>query len=167
MCIDVCMSNTTASTVDQETGHAVHRMAVPVEIQQSLPPQEPLVLVIEDSDDARISLQQVLESSGYRTHGVADARAAMLVVERMRPRAAIIDLRLPGMSGRELIHWVRQAFGPGPALIVATGSTDPLEHEAARRAGADHIFVKPLDVMALRSVLPAVGATSVQGGALR
>lgn len=124
------------------------------------PPADPLVLIVEDAPEQRESLREILTLQGFRAHTVATAQDAVPVIERLRPRAAIIDLGLPGMTGAELIRWLRGAFGPGPTIIVATGSVDTHAHDDARRAGADHILLKPLNLLQLRSALPgARGAT--------
>lgn len=72
---------------------------------------------------------------------VADGRAALVAVERLRPRVALLDVRMPGVDGLEAARRLREG---GTAVVLLTGTPSPaLEREAAA-AGALTLLSKQL-----------------------
>lgn len=114
-------------------------------------------IVVDDSAIARDLLREWLEVDGdLEVVGeAADGETAVELITRLRPDVATIDLRMPGMSGLELVS-VLMARAPLPILVL-TG--EPTHDEAGRafeavRRGALDLLVKPsaLDDEAIRSL---------------
>ncbi len=81
---------------------------------------------------------------------------ALALGERVRPRAAIIDIGMPGMSGYEVAQRMRlEAWGGNAVLVALTGWGQDQDKEAARAAGFDHHLTKPVDPDAIGKVLDA------------
>jgi two-component system, chemotaxis family, protein-glutamate methylesterase/glutaminase len=114
-------------------------------------------VVVDDSAICRALLRRWLEADGdLQVVGeAADGDSALEMVARLRPDVATVDLRMPGMSGLELIVHV-MAKAPLPILVLTAEATreDPgLAFEAVRRGALD-LMLKPSarDEDAIRSL---------------
>ncbi len=111
------------------------------------------ILVVEDNADARESLCLALELRGHRVLPAADGAAALEVLERERPRVAVLDIGLPGMDGYELARRMRAAMGDAIVLVALTGYGAAQDGAEAAKAGFDRHLIKPVDVEELVRVL--------------
>jgi CheY-like chemotaxis protein/anti-sigma regulatory factor (Ser/Thr protein kinase) len=111
------------------------------------------ILVVEDNADARESLCIALELQGHRVLGASDGSAALDIVQRERPRVAVLDIGLPGMDGYELARRVRAESGGQIILIALTGYGTTGDENKAKQAGFDRYVTKPIDVIELTRVL--------------
>jgi diguanylate cyclase len=100
------------------------------------------VVIVEDSEDARISLQKILEQRGHVVHTAADGTAGLEAISRVRPEVALIDIGLPGLDGYGLAKQVRRA-GLGTFLIALTGYGLAEDRRLALAAGFDVHLTKP------------------------
>jgi DNA-binding response OmpR family regulator len=101
------------------------------------------VLVVEDDPAIRAMLDQRLSRSGFFVQTAANAHeamAALLYDLPIIPDVAVLDIRLPGISGVDFADDLRRHF-QGIHLIFVTGSIEPQEQEAATRRGS--LLVKP------------------------
>ena len=105
------------------------------------------ILVVEDSLYASEALRLLCLRSGARIRRADCLRSARRHLQVYRPSVAVVDLGLPDGSGAELI---RELTRGGPKLgVVAAMSGDPGAEEAAREAGAQLFFEKPMTSLAL------------------
>jgi DNA-binding response OmpR family regulator len=86
--------------------------------------QRPLVLVVEDEAAVRDPLTKFLALHGFEVRSAATAPAALAILAERRPDAAVIDLRLPEGSGREVILAIPP---PIPVMIFSA-----VPHESGR-----------------------------------
>ena len=104
----------------------------------------PLILVIDDEELIRWSLEQVLSSDGYRVAVAADGAEALARMAEAVPDLCLLDLKLPDCDGLQLLP---QLLALAPELVVvvmtAYGSAE-IEREA-RRLGAVDFLRKPVD----------------------
>lgn len=114
-------------------------------------------VVVDDSPIARALLREWLEADGdLEVVGeAADGESAIELVTRLRPDVATIDIRMPGMSGLELVTTL-MAKSPLPILVLtgaAAGDEAGLAFEAVRRGALD-LLLKPShrDDEAIRSL---------------
>ena len=112
------------------------------------------VYVVEDDADAREMLAELLKSNGLSVHCFATAEAFLQHGAAGRPGCAVVDLRLPGMSGLDL-HARLDSDSPQLPVIVITGHGDVATARAALLAGARDFLEKPLQP---RDLLDAVSA---------
>jgi CheY-like chemotaxis protein len=110
------------------------------------------VLVVEDNDDARVSLQMILAADGHTVHAAVNGKAGLEAFERVAPDAALIDIGLPEMNGYELARAMRER-GSKATLIALTGYGQPEDERRAAEAGFDAHLVKPADMAKLRALL--------------
>jgi two-component system response regulator FixJ len=119
-------------------------------------PSSPVVHVIDDDDAARDSLSFLLRSAQLDTRTYESAPAFLATVKNLAPGCVITDVRMPEMTGIELLHRLKES-GIDIAVIVITGHGDiPLAVEAMKY-GATDFFEKPYDddalLAAVRSAL--------------
>lgn len=104
---------------------------------------EPItVLLADDDSDLRTALADLVDGcDGFRVVGsVADGVAAGAVAANVRPRVAVVDVRMP-TGGAEAIRRIRDS-SPTTAIVVFTALDDPLTDRRMRAAGADVVVVK-------------------------
>ena len=112
------------------------------------------VLVIEDNEDAREMLRNLLHILGHEVHEACDGASGIEEARRLRPDAALIDIGLPGIDGYEVARRIR-ADAPGTRLVAVTGYGQPEDRERALAAGFDVHLVKPVDPDQLQRLLAA------------
>ena len=105
---------------------------------------EPLVLVVDDYQDAREMYAQYLEASGFR---VAEARPgieAVRIARELKPDCILMDLALPGIDGWEATRQIKADGRRRQIPVVAiTGHTSELASRDARAAGCASFVIKP------------------------
>jgi DNA-binding response OmpR family regulator len=113
-----------------------------------------LLLIVEDDDDLRDTLSVMLELRGHRVLAAPDGASALELAARVHPRAALVDLGLPDISGHEVARRLRASPGLAPILLIAlTGFSAEAERIAAMEAGFDEFLVKPVWAAELERVL--------------
>jgi len=104
----------------------------------------PLILVVDDYQDAREMYAEYLQFSGFR---VAEARNGNEAVERafaLKPDLILMDLSLPGMDGWEATRQLKADERTKHIPVVAlTGHALAGASEGARKAGCDSFVTKP------------------------
>ncbi len=102
------------------------------------------VLVVEDDDSFRTMLVAALQRRGYDALGVESGEAAVERAHEDSPEMAVVDLRLPGMSGLEVVAALKR-IDPATAVVVLTGYGSIATALEAIRLGAVHYLTKPTD----------------------
>ncbi|MBS3670100.1 MULTISPECIES: sigma-54-dependent transcriptional regulator [Halomonadaceae] len=116
--------------------------------QESLLP----LLVVEDDAAIRELLEEELQDAGYTTLGVPSAEEAIALLSHTSVSLVITDVRLPGMTGIQLLQQLRQAGSElGIIVITAFGTID--QAVEALKLGADDFLTKPLDLDAIRDAV--------------
>ncbi len=119
------------------------------------------VVIVDDSDDLRESLSALLRQVGYDVSSAADGITGLSSIVDRRPAVALVDLGLPGIDGYEVARRARSALGHTVRLYAISGYGQPADKAAARAAGFDRHFTKPIDVAQLLSLLDDKVATAV------
>ncbi len=109
------------------------------------------VLLVEDNDDGRMMLRQVLEGAGHRVTEAADGPQALERVTAGTFDVALIDIGLPGLDGLEVARRLRRREPQSATmlLVAISGYGTPQDHARSRTAGFDLHFVKPVNVVDL------------------
>jgi len=110
------------------------------------------VLIVEDDRSARNAIRLLLKHRGF---AVSEAATVGEAIESLSPppQWIVLDLMLPDGNGVSVIRKVKADHIPTRVCVVTGCAAEHLAE--AKRAGADHAFVKPLDVDKLISVLAA------------
>jgi CheY-like chemotaxis protein len=113
------------------------------------------VLVVDDEPLVRDLLVQFLGLRGYRAFGVKDGPEALSMVEQGPPDLILLDLRLPGMNGVEVLRRLRDNNFAG-AVIVVTGSYDEELLQEAWSLHPQEVLGKPIDLEQMLTVIQVV-----------
>jgi signal transduction histidine kinase/CheY-like chemotaxis protein len=112
------------------------------------------VLVVEDNEDGRESLRELLEIWGYQVSVAGNGPEGVEMAFTVRPEVALIDIGLPGLDGNEVARRIRSLLGGDEiALIAMTGYGQPEDRRRALQAGFDRYLVKPVDPAELARLL--------------
>lgn len=115
--------------------------------------KQPQKLIVVDDDDAfREAMALEFTDRGYHVVTAADAQEALGLAAVHRPQYAIIDLRLGGERGLEVLSDLVQRL-PGLVAIVLTGYGSVATAVEAMTLGAHHYLTKPVDPDALEAAL--------------
>jgi DNA-binding response OmpR family regulator len=106
-----------------------------------------LVLIVEDTPDLGRLLVAAIATIGpeIKAEVMPSAEEAFMELTRHPADILVTDIRLPGMSGTELIRKVHTRF-PDMKIVVMTGLSDPVYRDETLKAGADVFFTKPLEM---------------------
>jgi DNA-binding NtrC family response regulator len=107
------------------------------------------ILVVDDDESLRRVTQVQLEQSGYEVAAAADGNEALAVLERFPADMVITDLKMPGMSGLDLLKRIR-AETPEIVVIMVTAFGTIENAVEAMRAGAYDYITKPVQIEELR-----------------
>jgi two-component system, cell cycle response regulator DivK len=110
----------------------------------SVPLAKPLILVVEDFDDAREMYRDYLEFSGFQVETARDGREAIEKTRELQPDLVLMDLSLPGIDGWEATRLLKSAPDTSHILIIALSAHAlAAEGARARAAGCDGFIAKP------------------------
>ena len=104
----------------------------------------PLILVVDDYQDAREMYAEYLQYSGFRVAEAKNGNEAVAQARSLRPDLILMDLSLPGMDGWEATRVLKADEATKKIPIVAlTGHALAGASEGARKAGCDSFVTKP------------------------
>lgn len=108
------------------------------------------VLVIDDEPAICLSLSAFLEDYGFRASTAESAEEALDLMKNNAYDVCIVDMRLPGMSGEDLIIHARERY-PDQRHIIYTGSISYSLSNKLIQLGMrpEHVFLKPVRVLSL------------------
>lgn len=115
---------------------------------------KPLILVVEDHDDSRCMLKQLLESWGYDVAEAKDGVEAVRKARRERFDLILMDVKLPRLDGFAATKQIRQhnAFKQLPIIFLSACAELAFQTQA-EAAGGNNYLIKPLGLLQLRSLL--------------
>jgi DNA-binding NtrC family response regulator len=119
------------------------------------------VLVVDDEPALREVISLRIRDWGYDVRTAVDAADAGRALEAERPDVVLSDVVLPGISGVELLRWLKQHDEQLPVIMMtAHGNIDAAVE--AMKAGARDFLTKPLDYPTLRELLDGIAAERQQ-----
>jgi len=101
------------------------------------------ILIVEDDEDTREALRDVLANEGFDVRASPGAREAIAEVSRPdAPGLVLLDATMPGMSGAELLDWMgkRKQLDKIPVVLVSADTTCPVHERAVE------LLRKPYDL---------------------
>lgn len=112
-----------------------------------MPSETPRILIVDDLEMNRSMLRIGLERNGFRADEAEDAAIALTMIGEIAYDMVLLDIMMPGMSGKEALMHVRSRFGPDDLpVIMVTSFDDPREISNAIEAGANDYITKPVDL---------------------
>ena len=102
------------------------------------------VYIVDDDDAVRDSLDLLLSAAGYQTHTFESADAFLADPPRAAGGCLVSDIRMPGMSGLELMETLQERGAACPVVLITGHGDVPMAVEAMKR-GAHDFIEKPFD----------------------
>ena len=109
--------------------------------------RKPLILVVDDDIPILTLMRNILREFGFETETAATGEDAIAAARSKRPDLILLDLKMPGMPGEEVIAGLRSAGVDGVPILILSG--DPVEREEIARLRVTGAVQKPFDVPAL------------------
>jgi len=110
------------------------------------------IIVVDDELLLRDVMFDYLSSQGYEVILAADADKALEMVETHVPQIALIDIKLPNMSGIELTKILKQNY-PSMFVIIMTGYPSLDTAATAMKSGASEYIIKPFRLDELNKII--------------
>lgn len=111
--------------------------------------EQPRILVVDDLEDVRDLLRDLLEREGYTVEVAGDAATAISKLAKVRPHVIVLDISMPGLSGISALQQLR-ARDPKAGMIMVTGNEDENLARRTLALGAFDYVRKPIDGNYLR-----------------
>jgi FixJ family two-component response regulator len=118
-----------------------------------------MVFVVDDDQSVRRSLARLLKATGYQAESFGSAAEFEARLPCEGPACALVDVRMPEMSGFDLFQRLQQRCPDLPVVFI-TGHGDVAMAERAIRSGATGFLVKPVDEVQLFAVVDLALAVS-------
>lgn len=103
------------------------------------------IMLIDDEDDLIRTLSERLEMRDLKKNTALDGDQALKIVSDKEPDIIILDLKMPGINGMEVLRRLRKTF-PDIRVIVQTGHGNDMDEAEARQLGVFDYLRKPVDV---------------------
>lgn len=116
------------------------------------------LLVVDDNEDAAMTLSRLLEHAGYEVRQAYNGPEALRAAAEFRPNAVLLDIGLPDLDGYEVARRLRAdpAF-EGLVIIALSGYCQEEDRRRSREAGFDHHVAKPVQHRELLGLLEQAG----------
>jgi putative nucleotidyltransferase with HDIG domain len=121
----------------------------PALIPRVATPSQPRVLVVDDEETIRTALGRFLRSRGYEVEVAESGIAALIMLERQRFAVMVCDVRMPGMTGLEVVPEALQ-LDPDLAILMLSAVNDAPTATDALSHGAMDYLVKPIELVDLQ-----------------
>lgn len=115
---------------------------------------KPRILYVEDDERIRSLLGAALEDEGYDVVEAADGETGIGLVDSDSIELAVVDLRLPGMTGFDVVREIRRRSAI--PIVILTAHGDSHDVVAGLEAGADDFLSKPIGAKELAARLRAI-----------
>jgi two-component system response regulator AdeR len=125
----------------------------------------PSVLVVEDDRELRKLVRVYLEQDSLAVVEAASGEEALDLIERTRPTVVLLDVRLPGIDGFEVLRRLDAASVAVPVIVV-TSLEDEVDQLVGYRLGAVDYVVKPVSPKVLAAKVRAFAARLAADGAV-
>lgn len=134
-------------------------------MNKALPPKKPTILIVDDDRLILATLSKGLQQAGYHILQAASGLDALQVIKQQEPDLAVLDIRMPHMSGMELALHLRD-HTTIPFMFFSAYSDIDIARQAAEY-GAVGYLVKPIDTAQIIPAIEAALARAAEIKALR
>lgn len=118
-------------------------------------PLHPEVWVVDDEEVNRLLARAYLERLGWQVREFSNGHDVLRGLKLARPQAMLLDVRMPGLSGDDLVRQIRTQFSDTPIRLV--GYTAHCLEETLQpilEAGFDQVLIKPVSFQQMAAALP-------------
>lgn len=120
------------------------------------------VLLVDDEETIRVALSRFLRLRGYEVDTAGSAAEALQLLRRAKFALMVSDLRMPGMTGIEMLQHAL-AIDPDLGILMLTAVNDATSATVALSAGAMDYLIKPVELTALQRAVEAALRRRTQG----
>jgi signal transduction histidine kinase len=110
------------------------------------------IVVIDDEESMRDSCRMILEKDGFLTETAENGNSGLIKVEKIRPDLVLIDLKMPGISGLEVLEKIKKIDSNIIPIVITGYATIESAVEAMKR-GAYDFLPKPFTPQELRLII--------------
>ncbi|KRG15856.1 response regulator [Lederbergia galactosidilytica] len=110
------------------------------------------ILIVDDQFGIRILLNEILQKEGYQIYQAANGPEALSITEEHNPDLVLLDMKIPGMSGPEILAEMKKMdAGIGVIIMTAYGEHEMIK--SAQKLGVVAHFSKPFDIEDVRKAV--------------
>jgi len=124
--------------------------------------KEMKVLLVDDEQKFVEALSERLQMRDLENETAYDGEEAMSFVNDKEPDVMVLDLKMPGIDGMEVLRRVKKKF-PAIRVIILTGHGTDRDEEESRRIGIFDYLNKPVDIELLVSRIKAAHRDKIEG----
>jgi len=124
--------------------------------------KEMKVLLVDDEQKFVEALSERLQMRDLKNETVYDGEEALSFVNDKEPDVMVLDLKMPGIDGMEVLRRVKKKF-PAIRVIILTGHGTDRDEEESRRIGIFDYLNKPVDIELLVSRIKAAHRDKIEG----
>lgn len=126
------------------------------------------ILLVDDEKEFVHTLAERMETRGLKPSVAYDGEEALAKVKENEPEIMVLDLRMPGMHGMEVLRHVKRDH-PNVQVIILTGHGSEADEELAGELGASDYLQKPVNLNRLMDAMKVAylklkGKPSTEGG---
>lgn len=103
------------------------------------------ILIVEDEIDISKLLYKILTSAGYHVQQAFSGTEGKLLLEQKTPDLILLDLMLPGLSGEELLHNIRETMHCHIPILILSAKSTLQDKVTLLNIGADDYITKPFE----------------------
>ena len=105
------------------------------------------LLVVDDDDSFRIAMKQILSSSGkYRVRSCDSAESAIEALQQERFDVIILDYKMPGMSGLNVLQWMHEQKIETPVVMMTAAGSESIAVEAMKLGAYDYVRKEHIEI---------------------
>jgi DNA-binding NtrC family response regulator len=143
-------------TMEESTSQRSEQADEPTTGEIASPTKSLKVLFVDDEEDFVRTIAERMEVRDVGSDVALDGEQALQMLEDDVPDVMVLDLRMPGIEGIEVLRRVKKAY-PQVEVIIMTGHGSDKDEAEARRLGAFDYLQKPVDINHLMDVVRRAG----------
>lgn len=109
--------------------------------------KQPCIMVVDDDKDIQRMVSRTLELEGFDVAIAGDGNSALTLLEKRRPILVILDIKMPGLDGYQVIEAIREHHNI--PIIMLTATTEIASLKKSLYLGADDYVTKPFSTKIL------------------
>lgn len=110
------------------------------------------LLIVDDQSGIRLLLQEVFKQEAYEVSLAANGLTALQKIEENQPDCVLLDLKMPGMDGVEVLERMKKSWPDIPVIMMTAYGELELTNKALE-LGAVKYFTKPFDIYEIRDAV--------------
>lgn len=114
--------------------------------------RKPIILVVDDEEVVLELFHKILKKEEYTVLAANNGKHALEIVERKRPDLVVLDLKMPGMNGIEILRQIKK-IDKNIEVIMITGYGTMKTARIAMRLGAYDYITKPFDINYIKALI--------------